>query len=64
MLTEAQHIFWEAMGVLLGLILITFGIILQVETKRKLFNWMGLILIVAGIMGVIVDGFFFLPSWF
>ncbi len=65
MLDPATHIFWEAAAVPVGLFLLAEGIwTFRKFKKDKTMRTLAVIRAIIGLGTAIIDGLFFLPSWF
>lgn len=70
MRSSTSHIFWESMGVLLGIYLIVLGLIILLENFKiitvnlpKILLYSSILNIIFGIIGIVIDGFYFIPSF-
>ena len=65
MLSPGTHIFWEAAAIMAGLFLIIEGIWTATKFKKnKNLKFLATVRVIIGAITLIVDGLFFLPSWF
>jgi hypothetical protein len=66
--SKFSHIFWETLGVVLGIYLVIIGIGLLLHSYGfvsidKAMSCIGVLNIIFGLTGIIIDGFYFIPSF-